>query len=297
VVKLVVCRVVSQSEIEGYADDESNRLVGHGTDSAGGSDPELCHEEKVTMKTTSRTIHTRIMNVLTPALGVLALSCSVASWCSEVGSTECGEAQRRVQEEIGDESDYKSHGQYVKAVRHLTNQMKKSGEISGKCASCIGDQFTKRTPVAEQSSCGSDGAARFPEPPAVLPDLVVSAIEITNISELADGRSRIAYRFTITNIGAGDAVLTPADATSASMVRFQAYVSTDAAYSNDGDAPAGGAVFSTSPLVLADGRSLTRSFSGAVSTVLDYLILKVDAGDVLEESDEDNNTMAVPIPR
>lgn len=88
---------------------------------------------------------------------VFAFSLSIrAQGAGNVGSPQCGGVQRSVQMIIGDEDPnvYKNHGAYVSAVTAIVNQASQSGLISGQCSGCIINQFARRVPIANQTSCG-----------------------------------------------------------------------------------------------------------------------------------------------
>ena len=146
---------------------------------------------------------------------------------------------------------------------------------------------------------------------APLPDLVVSCLDVTSftIADFPDGR--IAYSFTITNIGGAAAVLTgPLEFPADPAVAVQALLSPDTVFGGPGDRPAGGKVLSVGPLILGAGESLSTSFEAAVPPLLPepppprqlldpvatpFLVLAVDIDNVLAEQDETNNTAATLI--
>ncbi|MCI5144342.1 MAG: hypothetical protein D3923_02165 [Candidatus Electrothrix sp. AR3] len=129
---------------------------------------------------------------------------------------------------------------------------------------------------------------------AVLPDLVVTSLKVTSVTS-----DSIEYSYTIKNIGAVPANLDGPTAENFDNVSVQALLSADTLFDNSGDIPAGGTVIGISPLGDLDpGETFNGSF--AASAVVDtsatpYLVLKVDWGDVVDESDENNNTLAEKI--
>jgi hypothetical protein len=134
-----------------------------------------------------------------------------------------------------------------------------------------------------QPSCGTS-----------MPDLVVTSLKVTSFSP-----DSIQYAYTIKNIGTGPANLDGPTAEDSDNVSVQAYLSTDTVFNNTGDIPAGGTILGASPLGnLAPGETFSGSF-GASATVdpsaTPYLVLQVDWGSVVDESNEDNNTRAVKI--
>jgi hypothetical protein len=134
-----------------------------------------------------------------------------------------------------------------------------------------------------QPSCGTS-----------MPDLVVTSLKVTSFSP-----DSIQYAYTIKNIGTGPANLDGPTAEDSDNVSVQAYLSADTVFNNTGDIAAGGTILGNSPLgTLAPGETFSGSF-GASATVdpsaTPYLVLKVDWGSVVDESNEDNNTRAVKI--
>ena len=131
------------------------------------------------------------------------------------------------------------------------------------------------------------------------PDLSVSSLSVTSISQHAGGGYDIAASFTITNNGNGPAVASWYD---------RGYLSTSATL-HDTDQVLGGA--NNQATNLASGASYTASitFTAAASTPAGaaYLIVKADGGastsgqyaptgaNYVDESDETNNTRAVAI--
>ena len=123
-----------------------------------------------------------------------------------------------------------------------------------------------------------------------MPDLVVSSLTV--IPSLF---YEIYYSYTITNVGTAPVI----DA--GNVIVVQAFISADTIFFNSGDIAAGGTILGSLLLgELAPGESFSRS-SGADTLDFDpalkpYLILMVDWREVVNESDETNNTMATLIP-
>jgi subtilase family serine protease len=126
------------------------------------------------------------------------------------------------------------------------------------------------------------------------PDLVVSSLVVTGFT-----LNSISYTYTITNIGTGPANLDGPTSGNADNVSVQAVISADTVFENAGDVPAGGTIIGNSPLGnLNPGQSFTGSFSSGTLInpfIPQYLVLMVDWGNVVAESNEGNNTLAVPI--
>jgi hypothetical protein len=125
------------------------------------------------------------------------------------------------------------------------------------------------------------------------PDLVVAALSVTSWTP-----SSITYSYTIRNIGTSPANLDGPTSLNSDNVSVQAYLSPDTDYSH-GTVAAGGTILGNSPLGFLDpGETFTGSFTSSASvdpSATQYLVLKVDAGNVVDESDETNNTGAAPI--
>ena len=131
-------------------------------------------------------------------------------------------------------------------------------------------------------------------PPASRPDLIVQDLEVIDHATYD-----IAYRYTIKNVGDGPANLDGPTGVNSDNVSVQAFVSTDTVFNNGNDLAAGGTIVGVSPLGnLEPGETLTGTFGCSVSfdpQLHRYLVLKVDWGEVVDESDEENNTLAVTI--
>jgi hypothetical protein len=129
-------------------------------------------------------------------------------------------------------------------------------------------------------------------PVVAKPDLIVSALSVTSWTA-----NTISYRYTIKNIGTGPANLDGPTSANADNVSVQAYLSRDTIFANSDDIPAGGTIIGNSPLgVLNPGDTFTGFFSASAKVnndITPYLVLKVDFGNVVAESDETNNTLAV----
>lgn len=127
------------------------------------------------------------------------------------------------------------------------------------------------------------------------PDLVLTELVVTSWTV-----NRIDYRYTLKNIGNAPANLDGPTSEQYDNVKVQAFLSADTIFNNAGDVAAGGSIIGLSPLgQLAPGASFTGSFGGSVTVNLaatPYLTLKVDWGEVVAESNETNNTLAVRIP-
>ena len=126
-------------------------------------------------------------------------------------------------------------------------------------------------------------------------DLVVSQLEVTSFSS-----SQISYSYTLQNVGSSPVNLDGPTSANYDNVSVQAYVSTDPVFNNGDDLPAGGTVVGLSPLgLLLPGESISGTFTSSVAAVdplvHPYLALKADWGQVVVESDEDNNTAAALI--
>lgn len=112
------------------------------------------------------------------------------------------------------------------------------------------------------------------------PDLIVTELVVTFASD-----ELIEYDYTIKNIGCG-----PADG---DIVSVQAYLSDDDIFGNAGDIPAGGTYLFPPPGTLYPGDTFSGSWYATVdATQREWLTLMVDWGEVVDESDETNNTEA-----
>jgi len=86
----------------------------------------------------------------------------------------------------------------------------------------------------------------------------------------------------------------------ADNVSVQAFLSSDTVFNNAGDIAAGGTILGSSPLAdLGPGESISGSFAStpaANACDYPYLVLLVDWGAAVDESDETNNTLAALSP-
>lgn len=124
-----------------------------------------------------------------------------------------------------------------------------------------------------------------------LPDLIVSDLRIVD-----DPTYDLAYEFTIKNVGTAPANLDGPTTAGTDNVSIQAFVSADEIFNNAGDIAAGG--FRLGSRLLNPGETITGRFGSDPTfdpLTHPYLTLKVDFSDVVEESDESNNTAAVLI--
>ncbi|MBU1169326.1 MAG: hypothetical protein KKD44_07155 [Proteobacteria bacterium] len=146
--------------------------------------------------------------------------------------------------------------------------------------------------VAESDEENNALAVLIPEPG--MPDLVVTSLEVTAWTDHS-----ISYSYTITNMGDAPANLDGPTDNDSDNVSVQAYLSDDNVFNNGGDIAAGGTILGNSPLgELAPGASMSGTFGATVTVdpgTTPYLVLMVDWGGVVAESDEDNNTLAVEI--
>ncbi|MEM6631717.1 MAG: CARDB domain-containing protein [Bacteroidota bacterium] len=126
------------------------------------------------------------------------------------------------------------------------------------------------------------------------PDLVVKSLTVTSYSE-----SNIQYSYVIENIGTGPADLNGPTNANNDNVSVQAFLSTDEVFNNADDIAAGGSILGASPLpILQPGDTYEGSFGASAAVDLEthpFISLKVDWGEVLEECEEDNNTLAALI--
>ncbi|UCD93852.1 MAG: T9SS type A sorting domain-containing protein, partial [Candidatus Zixiibacteriota bacterium] len=126
------------------------------------------------------------------------------------------------------------------------------------------------------------------------PDLAFDSLDITFFSP-----DSVLFYYRIKNVGAQPANLEGPTDVSIDNVNIMAYVSTDTIYINGNDMIAGFYTVRESPAgVLVPGDTI----SGIVPVQINvdtssfkYLTLKIDATDVVEEMDEDNNTAAAPL--
>lgn len=128
------------------------------------------------------------------------------------------------------------------------------------------------------------------------PDLVISSLSANLV-----GEGRVSYSFTITNVGNQPANLDGPTDSNSDNVSVQAFISKDTLFRNKGDLPAGGTILGPSPLGhLKPGHSWKGSFRASIrgdAREFPYLILMVDWGESIDESNEDNNLAIVGIGR
>jgi hypothetical protein len=126
------------------------------------------------------------------------------------------------------------------------------------------------------------------------PDLVITSLQVTSFTS-----SSIQYSYTIKNVGTGPANLDGPTSAEYDNVSVQAFLSSDNIFNNAGDIAAGGSILGLSPLgELAPGETYTGSRSAsppADIAATPYITVKIDNGDVVNESNESNNTAAVLI--
>lgn len=146
---------------------------------------------------------------------------------------------------------------------------------------------TTTIPIAVTAQNGSVRTYNiaFTVPGSGLADLVITSAAITTVSA-----TRIEYSYTIRNSGG-------ATIPSLSSVSIQNFYSANNVFNDAGDVAAGGAILNVNK-ALAPGESHTGTFaaSGAPGTSMNYLTWKIDWGDDVEESNENNNTVALPLP-
>lgn len=127
-----------------------------------------------------------------------------------------------------------------------------------------------------------------------MPDLVITSLEIDGMTS-----DSISYKYIITNQGTAPADLDGPKSKNTDNVSIQAVLSQDTDFDINQDSPAGGSILGTSPLgKLQPGQSRTGSFKSTTKTdpaTQKYLILMVDYGDSVKETDENNNILAIPI--
>jgi hypothetical protein len=126
------------------------------------------------------------------------------------------------------------------------------------------------------------------------PDLVISSF-----SAVLTGPQRITYSYTITNVGTKPANLDGPTGSNADNVSVQAFMSKDTLFRNEGDLPAGGKTLGRSSSgSLRPGGTRKGRFSATVREEVaefPYLILMVDWGKVVDESNEENNLAVIGI--
>jgi len=111
------------------------------------------------------------------------------------------------------------------------------------------------------------------------PDLVITNAEITSKSD-----NRLNYTFTIKNNG----YTTVNDLY---HINIQNMYSANTIFNDKGDVPCGGCILGIKGS-LAPGESYTGTFYSLIEAPIgmDYMLLKIDCGEIEEETDETNNT-------
>lgn len=126
------------------------------------------------------------------------------------------------------------------------------------------------------------------------PDLIVSAL----VAEVV-APGRVSYAYTIKNVGTNPANLDGPTNGNADNVSVQAFVSRDEVFHNDDDQPAGGTILGRSPLgLLQPGETRSGQFSASLKgevNELPYLVLMVDWGKSINETNETNNYAAAKL--
>ncbi len=122
------------------------------------------------------------------------------------------------------------------------------------------------------------------------PDLTIE-VTVTNITP-----SGVNYNYIITNIGDADADLNVPTSAGYDNVSIQNYWTNDPDPNNfpSGGAAAGGSIIGSSPLpILQPGETFSGSYgaSNNLSSSYQYLALKVDWGNSIDECDENNNVV------
>lgn len=160
-----------------------------------------------------------------------------------------------------------------------------SGTQSAAISLPAGTTTTVLIAVTAQSGAVRTYSIAFSVPGTGLADLVITSAAI--ISATA---TRIEYSYTIRNSG-GTSI------PSLSSVSIQNFYSANTVFNDAGDVAAGGAILNVAK-ALAPGESHTGTFaaSGAPGAAMNYLTWKIDWGDIVEESNENNNTVALPLP-
>jgi len=139
-----------------------------------------------------------------------------------------------------------------------------------------------------------------PQKPGQLPKRAPNLV-VSSLSARLVGTNSVEYKWTITNVGDAPANLDGPTSAQTDNVSVQAYISKDTVFGNAGDLPAGGTIIGLSPLgMLAPHASRAGSFTATIhasAALYPYLVLKVDWGSVVAESNEDDNCAAVGIAR
>ncbi len=155
----------------------------------------------------------------------------------------------------------------------------------------ISDIYTAATAINEGFDEG-----RLIVPCSLLnPDLIVTELEVLEYNSEPDPDVPLApywisYSYTVKNIGCS--------AVDLNGVSVQAMLSDDDVFGGPGDIPAGGVVLSTVEHILQPDDSFPGAFAANTTedpATFGFLTLKVDWGEVVDESDEANNTAAAEI--
>jgi hypothetical protein len=135
----------------------------------------------------------------------------------------------------------------------------------------------------------------FLGPDLVITDFYVDAVHITPTD------SAVTYCWTIRNIGDASADLEGPSGIPEDNVSVQAYISHDTIFENLDDSPAGGTIVANSPApTLAPGEEISGCFTSSVQAGIypcdwEYIVLMVDWGLSLDETNETNNFASAPI--
>ncbi|HLP41824.1 MAG TPA: cadherin-like beta sandwich domain-containing protein, partial [Fibrobacteria bacterium] len=156
------------------------------------------------------------------------------------------------------------------------------GSASGNLALAVGANILT-VAVTAQSGLVKTYTVTATREGTTLPDLVITSATITAITATS-----VNYSYTIRNDGG----TTIPDLWSVSIQNFY---SNDQIFNNTGDAAAGGSILGARRS-LAPGESYSGTYqaSGAPDA-FQYVTWKIDWGDAVAESNENNNTVAMPI--
>lgn len=112
-------------------------------------------------------------------------------------------------------------------------------------------------------------------------------LSFTNITITSRTSTQVNYTYTIRNNGT-------AAIPSLYNVSIQNFYSADTIFNNSGDVAAGGSILGTFAS-LAPGQSYTGTFAayGAIPSGKPYITAKIDWGNAIYESNENNNTVAI----
>ncbi len=154
---------------------------------------------------------------------------------------------------------------------------------------------TSRPSLAQRPELPSKQSSRSPATRSPEgPDLVFSALTARYLEP-----DNVEYEWTITNVGTADANLDGPTNENHDNVSVQAFISKDTLFQNEDDLPAGGTILGISPLgTLAPGESTEGRFTASIKSdirTFPNLVIMVDWGKVIQESNEKNNFAAVGI--